>query len=146
MVEDKVPQRTVYDFLSGNSDTTSEVVWILMEALGLTITTKSNNFCEREKHMQVEQAEVVRFTDDDNGYINWLQEHQSGFVVNCCRKPSPKYLVLHRAICRFINTDKRKNWTKTGYIKICSESKNTLEDWCRKNVGGTPATCSRCKP
>jgi predicted transcriptional regulator len=42
MVEGKVPKRTIYDFLSGKSDTSTEVGWILMEALGLTITNKSN--------------------------------------------------------------------------------------------------------
>jgi hypothetical protein len=42
MVEGKVPKRTIYDFLSGKSDTSTEVSWILMEALGLTITNKSN--------------------------------------------------------------------------------------------------------
>jgi len=31
----------VYDFLSGKTDTATEVAWILMQALGLTITTKS---------------------------------------------------------------------------------------------------------
>jgi hypothetical protein len=146
MIEDKVPQRTVYDFLSGKSDTTSEIVWILMEALELTITTKTENLCEREKHMDHKQAEVTEFNNDDKGYKNWLEEHQSGFVVNCWKEPSPKYLVLHRAICGTINTDKRNNWTETDYIKICSESKNTLEDWCRKNVGGTSEACGLCKP
>lgn len=41
MVEGNVAQRTVYDFLSGKSDTSTEVAWILMDALGLTITNKS---------------------------------------------------------------------------------------------------------
>jgi predicted transcriptional regulator len=40
MVKGKVAQRTVYDFLSGKSDTSTEVAWILMDALGLTITNK----------------------------------------------------------------------------------------------------------
>ena len=42
MVEGKVPRRTVYDFLSGKSDTSTEVAWIIIEALGLTLTNKSN--------------------------------------------------------------------------------------------------------
>ena len=42
MVEGNVPRRTVYDFLSGKKDTSTKVTWILMEALGLTITNKSN--------------------------------------------------------------------------------------------------------
>lgn len=42
IVEGKVPKRTIYDFLSGKSDTSTEVGWILIEALGLTVTDKSN--------------------------------------------------------------------------------------------------------
>ena len=40
MVEGKVPQCTVYDFLSGKTDTTTEVACILMQALGLQIKRK----------------------------------------------------------------------------------------------------------
>jgi hypothetical protein len=42
MVEGKIPQRTVYAFCSGDNDATTEVVSILMEALGLAITVKPN--------------------------------------------------------------------------------------------------------
>ncbi len=42
MVDGKIPQRTVYAFCSGDNDATSEVVSVLMEALGLTITVKRN--------------------------------------------------------------------------------------------------------
>lgn len=41
MVEGKVPQRTVYAFLSGEVDASSEVVSILMNALELTITPRT---------------------------------------------------------------------------------------------------------
>jgi predicted transcriptional regulator len=53
MVEGKVAQRTVYDFLSGKSDTSTEVAWILMDALGLTITNK--NIVKRTKRPRKEQ-------------------------------------------------------------------------------------------
>ncbi len=42
MVEGQVPKRTIYDFISGKSDTGTEVASALMEALGLTITIKRN--------------------------------------------------------------------------------------------------------
>lgn len=47
MVEGEVPQRTVYSFLSGEVDASSEVVSILMNALGLTITVKSKKMEKR---------------------------------------------------------------------------------------------------
>ncbi len=42
MVEGKIPQRTVYDYLSGTKDTGTETASIIMDALGLTVTNKSN--------------------------------------------------------------------------------------------------------
>ena len=42
LVEGKVPQRTVYAFLTCEKDTGTETAGILMKALGLTIAEKSN--------------------------------------------------------------------------------------------------------
>jgi hypothetical protein len=42
MVEGRVPQRTVYDFLSGKTDASTEVASAIIEALGLKISTKAN--------------------------------------------------------------------------------------------------------
>ena len=42
LVEGKIPQRTVYDFISGKTDTSTKVAWMLMDVLGLTVTTKHN--------------------------------------------------------------------------------------------------------
>ena len=40
MVQGKVPSRTVYSFISGESDASSQVCSVLMQALGLEIKTK----------------------------------------------------------------------------------------------------------
>lgn len=144
MVGDKIPQRTVYDFLSAKTDTTSEIIWILMEKLGLTINPIETR--KKDEIMKATKTDVVKFIDDDRGYKMWLKENESGFVVNCWREASPKYLVLHRSICGSINTDKRGNWTETDYIKICSQDKNLLKEWVRKNIGGCPESCGLCKP
>lgn len=40
LVKDRIPRRTVYAYLTGQSDARTEVASILMEALGLTITSK----------------------------------------------------------------------------------------------------------
>ncbi len=39
LVEDKVPRRTVYAYLRNEEDSLSKTVSILLEAVGLTITT-----------------------------------------------------------------------------------------------------------
>ena len=38
-VQDKVPRRTVYAYLRGEEDSLSKTVSVLLEAVGLTITT-----------------------------------------------------------------------------------------------------------
>jgi hypothetical protein len=40
LVEDRVPQRTVYAFLTGEKDTGTETASVLMRALGLTLTKR----------------------------------------------------------------------------------------------------------
>ena len=40
LVENKVPQRTVYAFLTGEKDAGTKTASIIMKALGLTVTTK----------------------------------------------------------------------------------------------------------
>ncbi len=40
LVEGKIPRRTVYAYLRGEEDSLSKTVSVLLEAVGLTITTK----------------------------------------------------------------------------------------------------------
>ncbi len=40
LVKDRIPRRTVYAYLSGQVDARTEVASVLMEVLGLTITSK----------------------------------------------------------------------------------------------------------
>lgn len=42
MVKDKISQRTVYAFLAGEKDTSTEAASIIMEALGLNVGTNPN--------------------------------------------------------------------------------------------------------
>ena len=53
MVEGKVPQRTVYAFISGEFDASSEVVSALMKVLGLGI--KVNKTVKRGRHPRKEK-------------------------------------------------------------------------------------------
>jgi len=146
IVEDEVPQRTIYDFLSGKTDTTAEVVWILLEALGLTITTKQRTFLERTKDMVEKYNQVKTFVNDDDGYLKWLRQNPTGFVVNSFAWPSPKYLILHRATCGTISTPTRTNWTTTGYIKKCAPHRSELEKWAANEVRGRLNHCQICNP
>ena len=48
-----------------------------------------------------------KFSDDDEGYTCWLQEHPDGFVVNTYRRPSQSYLILPGGVSAYQHTHKR---------------------------------------
>ena len=89
---------------------------------------------------------MKKFDKDDKGYLNWIEKNSKGYALNVLKKPNLKYLVIHRAKCRTISTNKRTNWTTKGNRKICSMSKTELDEWCQKEVGGIPKYCKLCKP
>lgn len=93
------------------------------------------------------EIRMREFRDDDEGYVRWLQEHPGGFVVNTYRRPSRKYLILHRADCPHIRAraDESRRWT-VDYIKICASHVEDLQDWAREAVRGTVTRCRTCAP
>jgi len=148
MVREKVPQRTVYAFLTGEKDTGTETASVLMEALGLVIDNSPDKkaYSERSKIMESKDYAIRVFVDDDEGYLRWLKSSSSAYVVNSYRKPSADYLILHRTRCGSISSEKRTNWTTTGFIKICGDSKEELKRWALKEVGGALRSCGFCRP
>jgi hypothetical protein len=90
-------------------------------------------------------ASVVSFEDDDAGYRGWLRSWPSGFVLNCNRHPTPDYLILHRAACRFITELDARMKTFTGdYIKVCSTDRRAVQQWARTQAGAETTDCSHC--
>jgi hypothetical protein len=88
---------------------------------------------------------MVTFEDDEAGYLRWLLENPTGYVVNSQRPPRPAYLVLHHATCRHISSPTRTNYTTT-YQKVCARSKAELERWATNVVGGQLRACQHCQP
>jgi hypothetical protein len=88
------------------------------------------------------------FVNDDMGYLDWLETHQDGFVVNAYAKPTADYLILHRADCHTINGKPARgdSWTTRGYAKVCATSIQALETWAREETGGALHPCKFCKP
>ncbi len=86
------------------------------------------------------------FEDDEEEYLQWVETNPDGFVLNCERRPSARYLMLHRALCGTICTEKRINYTSTGYIKICALDKQELAAWATQETGGRFRACQLCKP
>jgi hypothetical protein len=96
-----------------------------------------------------QNREIEIFIDDDNNFLQWLLNNPSGFVVNCHKKPSPDYLILHTAKCKTIRrlAKKRDNWIANWtnpYIKVCALEKTKLDDWAEKEIGGELQPCQRC--
>lgn len=151
MVKGKIPQRTVYAFLKGEKDTTTETAEIIMNALGIVVTSESEKITFEEGVKKMEENQIRTFIDDDNNYLRWLMQNPSGFVVNSNKTPSPKYLILHTARCNTIYTlikkggDWKANWTK-DYRKSCSSNKAVLEEWAKEKIKGKLQRCPRCKP
>lgn len=89
---------------------------------------------------------MENFKDDDAGYLRWVEDHSDGYVVNCYRTPSPSYLKLHRATCRWIQTEKWTNYTTKTYMKVCSSDKAELDTWARHDIDGELDPCKHCNP
>jgi hypothetical protein len=92
-------------------------------------------------------GDVVRFVDDEDGYVRWLREHPNGYVLNCDREPSDRYLVLHETDCRTISGEPSRGttWT-TAYAKVCASTQIDLVLWCQEITGSRPDRCGTCEP
>ncbi len=95
-----------------------------------------------------EGSDVCTFVDDDAGFVPWLAAHPGGYVLNHERKPSPRYLVLHRADCRTVaprDGSDTRTWT-SAYPKTCAATGAALTDWAATNAGRPPRPCGTCQP
>lgn len=79
------------------------------------------------------------FKDNDQGYLQWLQQYPNGYVLNTYRPVTPDYMILHRATCPTISgTPARgENWT-VGYQKICAQTDNELINWAEEEYEYRP--------
>jgi hypothetical protein len=89
---------------------------------------------------------AVFFSDDDDGYEQWLRDHPAGFVVNTRRSPTARYINLHRVRCSHVSVLQAgySRWTSGGYSKVCADSARELDEWCRDRVGALPGRGCVC--
>ena len=92
-------------------------------------------------------TELEIFDHDDEGYLAWIGDHQTGFVVNCHANPATDVVMLHRASCMHISVpgSNMEHWTHE-YIKVCSDRNGPLLAWCSERIGERPQRCSTCAP
>ena len=71
MVRHKIPQRTVYAFLTGEKDTGTKTASIIMEALGLAVKrdSKKTSFLGGTKIMDTQTKQLDIFINDDKAYL-----------------------------------------------------------------------------
>lgn len=93
-------------------------------------------------------AGAVSFIDDDAGYLVWIAAHPGGYVLNHERKPSGRYLVLHRATCYTTaprDAGDPRTWT-IAYAKTCAASTADLDAWAATIAAARPKRCGVCRP
>ena len=83
---------------------------------------------------------------NDTEFLAWIDEHPGGYVVNHHRYPDPAYLKLHRATCGSIRSESRQNYVGESYAKTCAERKAELQEWARREIGGSLSRCGLCHP
>lgn len=96
----------------------------------------------------------VLIEGDDQRYLEWLEEHPTGFVLNILRRHhDPSYVVLHRAGCFVIGPSFRSlepgAFTARKYRKVCGETIDALRAWARnygREDGSFSKTCALCRP
>lgn len=95
-----------------------------------------------------EDAVVLLFQDDDEGFRRWLITVKRGFFVNAPRSLGGSgELILHRKGCSSLDFAIRggRNLTKQ-YVKVCSTDKTELDSWSLTEMGRKPKRCSICDP
>jgi hypothetical protein len=87
------------------------------------------------------------FSNDDKGYLKWLNENPNGYVLRANNPPTAGSLMAHRAKCCAINGNPNRGseWTKK-YIKVCAIRLSEISGWTEENFGYQPSFCSRCSP
>jgi hypothetical protein len=93
---------------------------------------------------------VIRFAEDDEGYLAWVSDHPEGFVLNVRRKSDPSYVVLHRASCGSISGKQvRGAFTHRNYRKVCADSIMALRAAAQREGrkdGSFSRECGLCRP
>lgn len=84
---------------------------------------------------------VVKFRDDDEGYLGWVSQNPGGWVLN--KDTAERPLKLHRADCDTISTPRLPR-TTNGLTKFCSTDRDTLVTYARRGADislGCPSCC-----
>ena len=88
---------------------------------------------------------IEHFSDDEAAYLQWVQSHQYGYVVNLDKaRIYPQYPMVHRASHKLISSPERTNYTTNEYMKVCSTDLAALERWSQQECGRVLNRCATC--
>lgn len=93
---------------------------------------------------------MQHFANDDAGYLKWIAENPTGYVLNVEQSPRPAYLVLHRVTCSTVAKPRDNGaYTDRGYQKVVACDLNELRGYARRvgrADGSFSKACGRCQP
>ena len=76
---------------------------------------------------------MICIPNSDEEYFRWLDENTDGFVVNSDKALKASNLpMIHTAKCGHINDQNWPGYTTSATFKLCSTSKQELEDWIKQ--------------
>lgn len=95
--------------------------------------------------------EVKEFNNNDNDYLQWMEDNPSCFVVNTNREKTKKTPVIHKCLCHHITSTTgfpEGIFTQKESIKIVASSINELRSWFKDTVPGFKdfKECGTCSP
>jgi hypothetical protein len=90
---------------------------------------------------------MMRFIDDDAGYLAWLAANPAGYVLKCERSPRLGGARLHRASFPTIQGRPRNGgpWT-TSWQKRAAGTVAEFDAWAVAELGAPAARFPRCGP
>lgn len=87
------------------------------------------------------------FFDNDDDYLDWLEKHPEGYVVNILRTLSPAGARLHHASCRTIRGRNPRGGPWIGqYAKVGATDLSDLDEWAINQFGEVINRCGICFP
>lgn len=94
---------------------------------------------------------VSVFATTDAPYLEWMQQHPKGYVLNTARRPNSGFLVLHASGCHHISSHLKQAenaFTAHDYIKVCSEGAMSVYHWALENRASVTSfrVCQTCQP
>lgn len=77
------------------------------------------------------------FERDEQRYLDWIDRHPDGLVLNMLRSKNPNYRVLHSASCpsikNYTGRAREGGFVERDYIKVCAQDLESLQAWSRAN-------------